>query len=393
MFAGKPDVESDVSKVFPDTEHVVLRLMAKVSPEVRFLAVWVTGDDMAPICKLFSVDEDKTMGIIAGKRLFQCFALDSNQRVIYTAEKEQMIEMNVVNDVNILNEELLKPFTIESATEPGRTTITWNSGLKDVSYIVTWNESGKAPVSEPPVSVPSITKTDLINGKDYHVAIGIIANDICPMILSKDTVISIPPLDVPSNPKAVGSDRKITLSWSSANTDATYDIYWNTSGSVSKSSNVITGIAQKMYEHEGLENGKSYCYRISQVVSGVSSSLSEEVCATPVAPEQFSIIVSDCGFILDDKFELTFNNVRCENDFGAAKECFFDMVKGVHNLDVVFKNRSTTDPTDPGTMCLQITSDSASFVQGGLGQVDDKNVRYYFPPNLGAGQTWLIDLK
>lgn len=382
-------------------EQVQLRMMAKVSPDVKYLVVWVSGDNMTPFCKEFSMDDSlKELSVPPGERTFQCAALNSNKRVIFTARKQQKIVANEINYVNFLNDDSLKPFSVVySQPSVGSINLSWNTQFENVSYVVSWNERGKTLISENPITGTSFTKQRLTHGKEYLFNIAVKNNAIsgeCSSVLSNDIVVSLPPLAVPSNVSGIGSDQRVVLTWNSGYSDAVFHVYWNTSGNVSESDNVITNITQTSYSHEGLMNGRTYYYRVAQIVNGVQSPLSQEISVIPLSPARYIVKITDCGFLNDDKFELSHGGDNCENDFGGTKECSFAFSTGLNTLTVLYKDTKNLTPLeDPGTFCMEIVSGAASFVKdSGPGEVKEKFVRYYFiPTDLGKSKSWVVDVK
>ncbi len=69
------------------------------------------------------------------------------------------------------------------------------------------------------------------------------------------------------------------LAWTPVAGATSYNIYWSNSAGISKnnSSKIATGSAASSYSHTGLANGSTYLYRVSAVVGGSESDLSNEV--------------------------------------------------------------------------------------------------------------------
>jgi hypothetical protein len=96
-------------------------------------------------------------------------------------------------------------------------------------------------------------------------------------VLAPDCADTAPP-ETPTGLTATARDRAVGLNWND-NTDAVanYKVYRGTSAVASPTASA--------YEDTGLNNGTSYCYRVTAVDgSGNESSQSNQACATPVAP-------------------------------------------------------------------------------------------------------------
>ena len=87
----------------------------------------------------------------------------------------------------------------------------------------------------------------------------------------------------PANVLAVPGNAQITINWQSVTEATSYNLYWNTTGSVNTSSNKITNVTSP-YIHTGRTNTTTYYYRVSAVNSAGEGVLSTEVSATPVLP-------------------------------------------------------------------------------------------------------------
>ena len=92
---------------------------------------------------------------------------------------------------------------------------------------------------------------------------------------------SIP--EVPANVKAAVGDKQLTLSWDNASRAETYNIYWNTTGSVTTADTKITGVTSA-YEHTGLTNDTTYYYVVTAENELGESDVSSEIAATPQLP-------------------------------------------------------------------------------------------------------------
>ena len=93
--------------------------------------------------------------------------------------------------------------------------------------------------------------------------------------------------------KAIGKDKKVSLSWKTVAGARSYNIYWSTAPGVTRTTGTqITNITRpydpnnpnavmKPYDHTGLKNGKRYYYVVTAVNAFGESPISKEVMAIP----------------------------------------------------------------------------------------------------------------
>ena len=84
----------------------------------------------------------------------------------------------------------------------------------------------------------------------------------------------------PQNVSAVAADSQVIISWNSVDGATAYNIYWNTTGNVTKGDKQIAA-ATSPYTHAGLTNGVTYYYTVTAIGSEGESALSSEVNVTP----------------------------------------------------------------------------------------------------------------
>ena len=92
----------------------------------------------------------------------------------------------------------------------------------------------------------------------------------------------IPP-NPPAGLTAVPGNTENTLNWDPVEGALSFNIYWNTSGSVTTADTLISG-ATSPHVHTGLTNGTTYFYIVTAVNSAGESDPSSEVSATPSSP-------------------------------------------------------------------------------------------------------------
>ena len=84
----------------------------------------------------------------------------------------------------------------------------------------------------------------------------------------------------PQNVTLIGDDGQVTINWDSVTGATSYNIYWNTIGSVTMSDSQIATVTSP-YVHTGLTNGTTYYYIVTAINSIGEGVLSSEVSATP----------------------------------------------------------------------------------------------------------------
>jgi len=86
-------------------------------------------------------------------------------------------------------------------------------------------------------------------------------------------------LATPMDLTASGGALQANLSWTAVAGASSYNIYWFNASGVTKSNSIKidTGSAANLYSHTNLANGSTYVYRVSAVIGGNESDLSNEV--------------------------------------------------------------------------------------------------------------------
>ena len=88
----------------------------------------------------------------------------------------------------------------------------------------------------------------------------------------------VPP--APLGLRTTAGDALVTLSWSEVTVADRYTVYWNTTGSVSTSDNIIDAAGSTQITHTGLSSGTTYYYRVSASNASAEGELSAEVSST-----------------------------------------------------------------------------------------------------------------
>ena len=93
--------------------------------------------------------------------------------------------------------------------------------------------------------------------------------------------------NAPTIEEIYSENREVAVLWDVINTADTYNLYWNTTGGVTKSDSSVTNLHAPYYVHTGLCLFKTYSYAATAVNAGGESGLSNEVSALPVdIPEE-----------------------------------------------------------------------------------------------------------
>lgn len=85
----------------------------------------------------------------------------------------------------------------------------------------------------------------------------------------------------PTGVKAEKGNRLARISWNAASGATSYNLYWSTSGTVSKTTGTRISGAANPYEHANLSNGVTYYYVVTTVNRMGESTESSPVSATP----------------------------------------------------------------------------------------------------------------
>ena len=118
---------------------------------------------------------------------------------------------------------------------------------------------------------------------------------IGPLPLVPAVIASESPPASPINIQANSGDAESTVSWDSVTGATSYNIYWSTLTSVSKSDNKISNVVSP-YDHTGLTNDTTYYYVVTALNSAGESSISNEVqILVELPPAQSSYVIGDTG--------------------------------------------------------------------------------------------------
>jgi len=181
------------------------------------------------------------------------------------------------------------PSGVTATGRDGQVTINWSPVAGATSYNIYWDTSGSVTTADSAIiSAPSpYVHMNLTNGTTYHYAVTAINNDGESGLSTEASATpaasggtgTLP--SVPSNVQATAGDGQVAVSWTPVSGATSYNIYWNTAGSVTTSDDVI-GTSASLLLHPNLTNGIIYYYAVTAVNAEGESTLSTEVSATPV---------------------------------------------------------------------------------------------------------------
>jgi len=179
------------------------------------------------------------------------------------------------------------PTNIQAAAGDGEVTIRWSPVSGATSYNIYWNTTGIVTTSDSAIiSAPSpYVHTGLTNGTTYHYAVTAVniegESDLSSeaSVTPVESMTSNPP-SAPTGVQATAADSQITISWNPVSGATSYNIYWNTSGSVTTSDSAVIN-APLPYVHMNLTNGTTYYYAVTAISNDGESALSMEVSGTP----------------------------------------------------------------------------------------------------------------
>lgn len=181
---------------------------------------------------------------------------------------------------------LSSPQNVNAVPANGQVTLSWDNVTEATGYNVYWNTSGNVTLLDNKISnvTSPYLHTSLINGETYYYTVT--ALNSSDESNTSSEVLAIPQLrpqapDAPQNIQTRFADSQITISWNTVADAVSYNIYWNTTGNVTRADNKITSVTSP-YTHTNLDNGTDYYYIVTAVNStGGESVASAESSATP----------------------------------------------------------------------------------------------------------------
>ncbi len=194
-------------------------------------------------------------------------------------------------NVNDILEAPTAPTSVAAATSTsGQTTVSWNASAGATSYDLYWrtttgvtsgNGTQIAGVSSP------YTHTGRADGTTYYYVV-VASNGGGSSADSSQA--SATPMAAPSISVGAGV-AQTSITWSGVTGASGYDLYFNSTGSVTTASTKIADVTSP-YTHTSRVNGTTYYYRLEAKNASGTSSLSTEQSATPQAAPTISEITS-----------------------------------------------------------------------------------------------------
>jgi hypothetical protein len=193
------------------------------------------------------------------------------------------------------------PLITAAIASDGAATITWNT-VPTAEYYNLYFQMGTnadtLSAKYTKVTSPK-TVTGLTNGVKYTFAISAINNIGESDLSAVDSVTPFGTLNAPVLSSVITGDGSVSLSWGLVAGALSYNIYYTTGTTVSKTDARITGATNpKMVT--GLVNGTQYAFAISVSNGSYESDLSPVSTATPHAAPVVPAIPSDITTVVDD---------------------------------------------------------------------------------------------
>jgi fibronectin type 3 domain-containing protein len=178
------------------------------------------------------------------------------------------------------------PSGVVALPQNGQVFLRWTSPAGAATYNVFRGTASGQEAAIPVligVTGPFVTDTRLTNGNAYFyqvTAVNASGESI------KSTEVTATPLAPPTNLTTSGALGQVTLSWTAAPGDSTYNVYRGTSPGAENPTPVKTGVSGTSFMDTGLFSGTTYYYQVTGVNAGGESGKSNESLATtiPAAP-------------------------------------------------------------------------------------------------------------
>jgi len=188
------------------------------------------------------------------------------------------------------------PQNIVTISEDGSVSLSWNTVTGAISYNIYWNSTGSVTNADTKIADVDTpyTHTDLSNDTTYYYIVTAVnsAGESAPS--DEISMTPEPILSPMQNVQAIGTDSQVTLSWEPIDNAVSYNIYWNTTGTVTEADNVIANTTSS-YKHLDLTNAKKYYYLITAVDSLGEIIASNRVTAIPNIKQIYYVSTSVDG--------------------------------------------------------------------------------------------------
>ena len=180
------------------------------------------------------------------------------------------------------------PTGLTSTAGDAKVTLTWNAvATAGATYSVfrgtTTNGEASAAVMTGLTSA-TFTNTGLTNGTTYFFKVTAVVGGVSSAMSTETsaTPAAVPPPPAPTGLAAAPGDRQAVLTWTAiATPGATYNVFRGTATNAESNAAVGSGLTSPTFTNTGLTNGTAYFFKVTAVVGGVSSAMSNEATATP----------------------------------------------------------------------------------------------------------------
>ncbi len=204
------------------------------------------------------------------------------------------------------------PANVTATAGDTENVITWDAVTGATTYNIYWDTTTgvtTASLNTSAVGTNSYPHPGLTNGNPYYyivtAIVATIEGDASPEVSATPVAPPTAPV-APINISAAAGNTSNVITWDTVTGATSYNIYFNTAGSVAIGDNPTLGVTTP-YTHTGLTNGSEYFYIVTAVngtVEGVASSI---VSATPVVrPAIPANITATAG---DTENEITWDTV------------------------------------------------------------------------------------
>ncbi|MBA1445521.1 MAG: PKD domain-containing protein [Chromatiales bacterium] len=169
---------------------------------------------------------------------------------------------------------------VPGSPEAGQEVIFEAGEIRDVTVIGYLWDFGDG---SPPEATDDATAAHVYaNAGNYDVLLRITYDGTQTIETTRSLTVTAAALMAPQNVQASAGDGQVTVSWDSVSGATLYNLYWNTTGNVGTTDNLIGSISSP-YDHTGLTNGTPYHYVVTAIGPTGESAPSSEVSAIPTA--------------------------------------------------------------------------------------------------------------
>jgi fibronectin type 3 domain-containing protein len=178
------------------------------------------------------------------------------------------------------------PTGVAAAPSDKKVTVSWSASAGADSYNIYWSTTPGVTKSNgtPIVGVPNpYDHLGRVNGTTYYYVVTAVNLGGESSESAQASATPEPPAPVaPTGVAAVGTDKVVTVTWTSVSGADSYNIYWSTTPGVTKSNGTKIPGQSSPYPHTGRTNGVTYYYVVTAVNGGGESGDSAQASATPM---------------------------------------------------------------------------------------------------------------